>query len=501
MGTNHAPSPGQLTDIKALLIEPYLELEHLKLAIAQALCEEKINNFIEAHRALLCPARRVPEDVLAEIFVHCLPTDRHAIRSLQESPLLLTIICRDWRRIAFNSPRLWSSLHIFLPPHLNAQAIFKRAAGISQCTATTHPDFIDNLKFLNCTLASFGQRFALQYFRMRDADVYNGRYRAWGIEGVDDNKIGSVGHLGYLSLPIDWGILNDLTLQSDMLSVGVIPSEALKIMQKTSNLQSLRICFMLSQERSVHSALMGKITLPHLQNMWLNFSPGLNQVDFEVSEIIRPQISSIFGSLSTPSLKLLSLIVYNGSRIFEMKTVQDSTGIPFHNLETLELSLEMTPEELTESLLLAPELVSLHFKDMGTPPCFSDSHLSALSPSLGNSTPLCPKLTNIEIVFYIRSLPAMKTLGSSSILKFARSRAETLKRFDMFFEQEQHFAEADFKVALRKLKEDGLNIRLHYAKCYPGEPPQDSPSCGLSSEPVFTDKSDMEGEYGTQYIV
>ncbi|KAJ3719328.1 hypothetical protein C8R42DRAFT_673466 [Lentinula raphanica] len=47
MGTNHAPSPDQLTDIKALLVEPYAELECLKIAIAQALCEEKISNFIE----------------------------------------------------------------------------------------------------------------------------------------------------------------------------------------------------------------------------------------------------------------------------------------------------------------------------------------------------------------------------------------------------------------------------------------------------------------------
>ncbi|KAJ7767255.1 hypothetical protein B0H16DRAFT_1453584 [Mycena metata] len=56
--------------------------------------------------------RRLPEDVVAEIFLASLPLDRNAAMSESASPLLLCRVSRGWRTLAFATPQLWASLHV-----------------------------------------------------------------------------------------------------------------------------------------------------------------------------------------------------------------------------------------------------------------------------------------------------------------------------------------------------------------------------------------------------
>lgn len=52
----------------------------------------------------------LPAELLGEVFVECLP--EHPQPSLYEAPLLLCKICSNWRSVALNTPRLWSSLFL-----------------------------------------------------------------------------------------------------------------------------------------------------------------------------------------------------------------------------------------------------------------------------------------------------------------------------------------------------------------------------------------------------
>ncbi|KIK62009.1 hypothetical protein GYMLUDRAFT_165539, partial [Collybiopsis luxurians FD-317 M1] len=143
IGTNYAPSLSELVQLKAALVEPQRELHRLQLEIARvqavldALLSEKnrVKTYIDAHRALISPVRQIPYETLAEIFKWCLPSETmFGVRSLKHAPLLLTMVCRDWRRVAIETPRLWSSLHIYFPPHIaqDAQgAASQRIAGVN----------------------------------------------------------------------------------------------------------------------------------------------------------------------------------------------------------------------------------------------------------------------------------------------------------------------------------------------------------------------------------
>ncbi|KAJ7117226.1 hypothetical protein C8R43DRAFT_1242173 [Mycena crocata] len=65
-------------------------------------------------QVLISPIRRLPDDIMQEIFLACLYTHRNAAMSAYEAPLLLCRVCSVWRVLALATPRLWASLHVHL---------------------------------------------------------------------------------------------------------------------------------------------------------------------------------------------------------------------------------------------------------------------------------------------------------------------------------------------------------------------------------------------------
>ncbi|KAF7373730.1 hypothetical protein MSAN_00584000 [Mycena sanguinolenta] len=139
LGTNYAPTDAEVTEIQSLLVEPTLRIKSLDDEIADLqksidrLVKERVDleSYVQAHNALISPVRRLPLDVIEEIFVACLPTHRNCVMSATEAPILLGRICSAWRAIALSAPRLWASLHIVEPPspspwHIGSEADFNR---------------------------------------------------------------------------------------------------------------------------------------------------------------------------------------------------------------------------------------------------------------------------------------------------------------------------------------------------------------------------------------
>ncbi|KAF7336260.1 F-box domain-containing protein [Mycena venus] len=134
--TNIAPSDDECTRIRYFLTGPRREVANLTQEIVRLqhqLAElsrkrDQLEESIDAHLALVSPARRLPEDVLGTIFIECLPSTGSARLSLLEPPLLLARICHTWRCIAFSTPRLWSSIHVSVHPASKATSL---AAGVS----------------------------------------------------------------------------------------------------------------------------------------------------------------------------------------------------------------------------------------------------------------------------------------------------------------------------------------------------------------------------------
>jgi len=122
LGTTFVPSDDEAVEIKKILDKytPKLAQISSELARVRALYEELENQHKQlademgAHRGLLSLLRRdlLPTDILQEIFLSCLPISHDSIITKKEAPVLLTQVCRNWRRIALNTPLLWASIHI-----------------------------------------------------------------------------------------------------------------------------------------------------------------------------------------------------------------------------------------------------------------------------------------------------------------------------------------------------------------------------------------------------
>ena len=67
---------------------------------------------ISPHRAFISPFCRLPNDVLREIFLACLPTEHNPTLDVQHAPLLLTRITSHTRQVAPSTPRLWAAIHV-----------------------------------------------------------------------------------------------------------------------------------------------------------------------------------------------------------------------------------------------------------------------------------------------------------------------------------------------------------------------------------------------------
>ncbi|KAH6899450.1 hypothetical protein BKA70DRAFT_1313505 [Coprinopsis sp. MPI-PUGE-AT-0042] len=117
IGTNYVPSDSELCDIKHLVaeVEPDIDMYNAQIEEIKRRRDACIR-FVESHRALIAPIKRIPDDILCSIFMLCLPEEglRGLMRSF-EAPLLLSHVCRRWRALTVDAAIMWSCLYVYLP--------------------------------------------------------------------------------------------------------------------------------------------------------------------------------------------------------------------------------------------------------------------------------------------------------------------------------------------------------------------------------------------------
>ncbi|KAJ3541964.1 hypothetical protein NMY22_g3688 [Coprinellus aureogranulatus] len=135
VGTNYVPSERELVQIDSFLQSPKRRLAEVSAEIesVQRVLNElqtrktALSEVIHAHEALKNPIRRLPREVLQEIFIHCLPTDHLPTLDNAEAPLVLTRVCRAWNTLVQETPALWSALHIVVPGGSEEHHAFQQA--------------------------------------------------------------------------------------------------------------------------------------------------------------------------------------------------------------------------------------------------------------------------------------------------------------------------------------------------------------------------------------
>jgi hypothetical protein len=89
---------------------------------------DALQTYTHSHTALVAPIRRLPPEVLSEIFLRY--NDKNSLSYLQRlntAPLLLGSVCSRWRAIALSTPRLWTSFALAIrPKYLKSDAMLAK---------------------------------------------------------------------------------------------------------------------------------------------------------------------------------------------------------------------------------------------------------------------------------------------------------------------------------------------------------------------------------------
>uniref|UniRef100_A0A8H7Y4R5 F-box domain-containing protein n=1 Tax=Psilocybe cubensis TaxID=181762 RepID=A0A8H7Y4R5_PSICU len=99
------------TDEEIFLIHTALRKTESKIMTLEpkdGYIRDRYNNYFQSHLNLLSPLRRIPTEILVEIFYHVLEVPADPLYN--SPPWKLGHICRLWRRIALDTPWLWAAL-------------------------------------------------------------------------------------------------------------------------------------------------------------------------------------------------------------------------------------------------------------------------------------------------------------------------------------------------------------------------------------------------------
>ncbi|KAJ7090874.1 hypothetical protein B0H15DRAFT_248071 [Mycena belliarum] len=536
LGTNYCPPDEEVTEIKTLLVGPTLRLKRLadeitemqkvinKLAAERA----ELSAYVEAHKALISPVRRLPLDVMQEIFVACLPIHRNCVMSAREAPILLGRICSAWRTLSLSTPRLWASLHIVEPSRpweLSASAAASFEEKLAQRLETaktwlgrsghcplsisleggripfggpmgvTFPHHVPGLpqssRFVEA-LIPFASRWRrlniaispmptilstltehdvpiLQHVTIHErpepGPVPETQWSSFGIFNGPQLSAFSISARSYS--PTDLPVRwGQLTVLSMADITWSFEISSATAVQVLSWCPELRVCHLGIHDPSTSGSpgLISTIECAFLQTLEL--------------ECVFPAFTlrEMFSRLALPDLRHFKLRGYcpeESQRMLSFSYLFDAS----QRLESLDIS---TDTFMKDSLLelfrsLPPTMLQLQISHAWSPSGvhpLNDDALAVLTPPLDDPAPTCPALRDLILV-------RCDALSDTALVRFVESRMASthcsrLKRVQIQFTRQRQL---DLLASLRAFTDAGLDLTLSYP---PPEASNFSPWLGLN---------------------
>ncbi|KAJ6562563.1 hypothetical protein B0H19DRAFT_1234134, partial [Mycena capillaripes] len=533
LGTNYCPKDEEILDIKTLLVEPTLQLKRLDEKIADlqkaidrlAAERDVLGAFMDGHKALISPVRRLPLDVIQEIFAACLPTHRNCVMSAAEAPVLLGRICSSWRVVSLSTPRLWARLHIVQPPRdrfdSDAESMNKKLAQrlevtkmwlgrAGQCPLsislqtrpepcysppatpstseplsgqflqaliafaprwqhiilTTPPFMLDEMAHLTAADVPMLQTIGLHPHPQQQFPPVTTKWEF--CEMLSSPSISSFSISGNSfspdKLPLQWHRLTDLTVDGPLWET-LLTSE--RVLQTLSMCPALHSCKLMVNDGAMDGMpfLHSTVELQSLRALELNFGS------------VVARVPRLLEHLSLPQLRAFTLHGHADS--------QDSFSLaPFFAFWTHLESLHIDSKTFSKSTLLdsiqnlPPSLQRLSIFDMS-----HEAQLASLDDDvLAVLAPGCPALKTVLINF-------CSAISDAALLKFITARMTgkyrtTLKHLQVRFNRHMRL---DILPSLEPFIETGLDVSITYAP-----PPSFSPSSPWQG---LADASDQQGIY------
>ncbi|KAJ7846347.1 hypothetical protein B0H14DRAFT_3454434 [Mycena olivaceomarginata] len=531
VGTNYCPRDDEeLSQIKALLVEPCQKLKRLddEIAVLQTaldkLIEERdaVSAFVDAHKALASPFRRLPVDIIEELFMACLPTHRNCVMSATEAPVILGRICRSWRRTAFGTPRLWARLHVVEPARpysASVQAVRSQGRAAARESNLDHgitppltpPHFFPSPDLFLKALVPFAARWQdvrlmippaalerlsgltehdvplLRSLKLVQRPEHPHSDTPWSLapfailRGPNVSRFSLMGgNRNPLDLPLRWDQLTVLSLMGPAWSVGH-PQTCPVVLEILARCPKLQTCKLL-----VHGPPDGEtlfpVPCPCLRALALVcVGTPLYTAGVLLSRLVAPALRDfkLGGLIEHPSVFSAEPLVRAFAPLEHLECVSiDTNTFSKAFLKDFLRGLPRTVRRLeaTEPMhMWRPSLAEA---------ALDDEVLAVLDerPVLPEGTTHCPALEEL-VIHHCRKV------SDEALLRFVLSRAPTLRRVDVAFDRER---EVDIMPRLAPFVEAGGKVAVTYITI---PPPQFSPWMGLPDAPLLPGMPPPPGFY------
>ncbi|KAF9462347.1 hypothetical protein BDZ94DRAFT_1261656 [Collybia nuda] len=506
LSTNYVPSKNELNETCELLMESDNQLSQLNAEITRLQSKidkliskrDQLHTDIVRHRNLIAPLRRVPDELLQEIFFHCLPVDHNPVMSCHEAPLLLGRVCSHWRSTILSAPRLWSSIHIVVPNYIPAlpedwsspetrnqsrdfceavEAWLSRSGDLPLSISllqvpysNSSPGFVEQListvirfsfRWRNVSLivpfAIDSQLFSVSHEALPLLETFfsDTKFGPTPLPDFTPLDIFRAPHIRAISshclkmIPedVDWSRLTFLSLESSGHVDGILtPSKALGILRKTPNLVHCELDFMggWAIPSPFDDCQVGffslkpfyeRLRLPVLISLEFTPSSTRQYPDINISE--RPSICTLLSRLD--SLKELTLL-----------PTLDLTHILFMSL--LECSPSITRLSVINTLTINPPPIG----EVWSP--FTNEIAVLLTPTVGRLA-VCPLLEVLECNPCGISDAALLALIEQRTIHALANDVQPLERVDVAMYRQKMI---DVPNALPPGVLEGTTITLQY---------------------------------------
>ncbi|CAK5265544.1 unnamed protein product [Mycena citricolor] len=472
-----------------------------------------VQESMEALRSVISVTRRLPDDILCEIFRATVPPDPHM--STKEAPLLLGRICSGWRRLAYmTTPDLWKNVHVVVPDkaHLNrlCDAVddwLSRSGALGLCVSLAVSDACepdsDNIATVIDVLTRFSTRWRrvkltlsphttlTPLTNLRPQDVPR-------LESISLTSIGvgtwrnsdapldvpwrklpflrtyalrkvSLVNLGgkFLTLPVIWPLLSSLTLLGGGLKDSTIyqftMQSALLLLRECTRLVQLKLC-VTSDQQVVAMPEADESSKNHLST--LVTMPLLTHLSVENREYALPNALHFFRSLVLPSLRSFA---YEGPKYeYEYSTSAHRAILPFSPLlgqsalERLTMDIPgVTRAAFIHCMELVPKLKALRIEPGPGYDPWSPVGIATLQPTMSAEDLVQLLTTSNHLLANLRSLEIHRTsqLTDQAILDLLLSHGRSLRRLDVSLTRAREF---DILPLVDHLVARGLDLRLRY---------------------------------------
>ena len=522
LNTNYVPSDTERREIFRILQEPQARLSKINDEIErmEATLEEmkrqrdELSQHIDQYRALTSPIRRLPQEILLEIFIHCLPKDHNTFMSSHEAPLLLGRICSRWRSVSLSARQLWTTIHVPVPApaEIHPEQVITKAEHIvaskrmirlrtaalqewlnrsgslpvdiscNQWAEAITADFVNTAqpivdvilsvahRWRNVTMAAPADTMVsfLSYpshnlpFLESLNLIFIWRWEpGLSIQPSEYNICGapSLRKLSFeelranpLKLPVNWEHLTDLSLKFQTGSTHQLPlHEAAELLSRCRHL--VRCTLAMGQTYEVPPVQLSSFTLPYLECFTI----------FEVT-----YATSVFSCLDLPELcqvTYYTAVAPHSSRRSSLLTLLEKSNGSIRELKVN--PQQFTRGELIECLRLIPHATILtfdnrtsrHRKAVGAygrdPTILHKDLLYSFLPS-ATMGPLCPKLQVLHVSPHL-------DVSDEDLLEFtlekqrgASSNLLPLKRLQIDFIRPQRM---NVMAHLKMMKDFDLQLR------------------------------------------